>query len=227
MSGAAIVGVGGLGAPAAAALALCGAARLTLIDADRVELSNLPRQPLFGTSDVGRAKVEVAARRLRAAHPGLDVAVRAERLDAASGHRLLEGHAVVLDGTDSLESKVLLNRLALDLDVPLVHAGAIGLEGQLLSILPHRTACLRCLFVDLPDPDELPSCQQAGVLGPVVGAVGMAAAREALAVLRGRRPPLADRLAIFDGRRLLWRQVELRPNPRCPVCRAARRPSVD
>lgn len=219
--GAAIVGVGGLGAPAAAALAGAGI-DLTLIDPDQVELSNLPRQPLYGARDLGRAKAEVAAERLRAAHPtGVRIAARVERLERDSAARLLAGHAVIIDGTDSLVAKDLLNEVALALDVPLVHAGAVGLGGQLFTILPHRTACLRCLFPELPEASDLPTCQEAGVLGPVAGAVGIAAAREALAVCTGARPALADRLAILAGDSLTWRTVELRPNPSCPACRAA------
>jgi molybdopterin-synthase adenylyltransferase len=219
---AAIVGVGGLGAPAAAALAWAGATSLTLFDGDLVELSNLPRQPLFGTSDVGRRKVEAARERLRARHPHLRVEARCMRLDDGSARRELAGHDVILDGSDNLATKVLLNEVALALGVPLVHAGAVGLEGQLMTILPQESACLRCLFVDLPQADDLPSCQEAGILGPVVGALGLAAAREAVSVLCGRRPRLADRLAILAGRTLAWRAIELRANPRCPSCRAAR-----
>ena len=108
--------------------------------------------------------------------------------------------------------------MALGLGVPLVHAGVLGLDGQLMTIVPHQTACLRCLFVELPPEDEIPSCQQAGILGPVVGAVGLAAAREAHAIIEGRSAPLANHLAILDGAALRWRQIELRRNPRCPAC---------
>lgn len=220
--GAALVGVGGIGAPAAAALAASGVAHLTLVDPDVVEPSNLPRQPLYGTGDVGAPKVEVAARRLAGAYPGLRVRALSERVDAANAARILAGHAVVLDGTDGLPSKALLNDAALELRTPLVHAGALGLDGQLLTILPGRTACLRCLFPELPDADDLPTCQQAGILGPVVGAIGLAAAAEAARVVAGTRPALAGRLAILDGARLLWRSVAVPPNPRCPACDAAR-----
>jgi adenylyltransferase/sulfurtransferase len=219
--GAVIVGVGGLGAPAAAALAAAGIARLGLIDADVVEHSNLPRQPLYGSDDVGRAKVEVAAQRLRAARADLTTIVHQARVEADSATRLLAGYDVILDGTDSLTSKALLNESALALGIPLVHAGAVGLEGQLLTIQPGRSACLRCLFPELADDDDLPTCQQSGILGPVVGAVGLAAASEALRVVRGEPPELANRLAMLDGARLRWRTIELEPNPRCPSCAAA------
>lgn len=219
--GVAIVGVGGLGAPAAAALAAAGIRKLTLLDHDVVEASNLPRQPLYGWHDAGSPKAEVAAARLRRAHPLTEIDALVARVEATTALDLLAGHDAIVDGTDGLDAKVLLNQTALALGTPLVHAGAVGFEGQLTSILPRETACLRCLFVELPDPDEMPTCQQAGILGPVVGAIGFAAAREALALGAGRRPPLADRLAIFSGRSLAWRTIELRRNPRCPACAAS------
>lgn len=224
--GAVLVGVGGLGAPAAAALAASGVKHLTIVDPDVVEVSNLPRQPLYGLPDVGAAKVEVAARRLAAAHPGLAIRPLRDRVDAANAERILGGHEVILDGTDGLSSKVLLNEAALALGTPLVHAGALGFDGQVLTILPGRTACLRCLFPELPDEDELPTCQQAGILGPVVGATGFVVAGEAARLLAGAPPALAGRLAILDGLRLTWRTVTVRPNPRCPACDAAHRPGA-
>jgi len=216
-----IVGVGGLGAPAAAALAAAGVDRLGLVDPDVVELSNLPRQPLYGDGDIGQPKVEAAARRLRERFRSLAVDTAHARVEPGSVRPLLTGYRVIVDGTDGLASKALLNDAALELDVPLVHAGAVGLDGQLFSILPRRSACLRCLFPELPREDDLPTCQQAGILGPVVGLVGLAAAREAAAIVAGSSPALANRLAILDGARLRWRTIALRPNRRCPSCGAA------
>ncbi|MFP6665307.1 MAG: HesA/MoeB/ThiF family protein [Deltaproteobacteria bacterium] len=214
----AIVGIGGLGAPAAALLAASAEAHLTLIDDDRVDLSNLPRQPLYGESDLGRAKVEAAAAGLSRHYPRLTIRTHIERLEPANADRLLAEADVILDGTDNLDTKILLNEIALRRRTPLVHAGVLGLDGQLMSILPGESACLRCLFVEHPESDELPTCQQAGILAPVVGAIGLAAAREALYILRGTRPPLADRFAILDGRRLRWRTLILRRRPQCVAC---------
>jgi adenylyltransferase/sulfurtransferase len=218
-----LVGLGGLGVPAAAVLAEGGARSLRLIDGDRVELSNLPRQPLYTRADIGRPKVEVAAERLLARFPDARVTTHPERLEHDSVARLLADAAVILDGTDSFASKLLLNQAAIRLGVPLVHAGVLGMDGQLFTILPGETACLRCLFAEVPPDDELPSCQQAGVLGAVVAAVGMAAAREAAAVLGGVRPPLAGRLAILEGTRLRWRVVELSRRRGCAVCQGGGR----
>ncbi len=214
---AAIVGVGGLGAPAAVALGHTGAT-LTLFDPDVVETSNLPRQPTYGHRDVGKPKAECTAQRLRSHHPEIEVEACVTTIDAQHGRSLLSGHDVIIDATDGMPVKALLNELALELDIPLVHAGVLGLDGQLMTIEPRRSACLRCLFVELPPEDELASCQQAGILGPVVGAVGLAAAREARAILDQRPPALENRFAILDGAALRWRSIELRRNPRCPSC---------
>lgn len=212
----AIIGVGGLGTPAAAALAAAGVS-LRLIDPDFVEPSNLPRQPLFGTGDIGKAKARVAAQRLGRAHPGLDIEALVDLVEEDNASDLLWGCTTLLDATDGLAAKTLLNAVAVESGVALVHAGVLGLEGQLMTIRPAETACLRCLFVELPEEDELPTCQQAGILGPVVGLIGLAAAGEALALAQGRRAPLENRLAILDARRLRWREVALRPNPACPL----------
>lgn len=212
-----MVGVGGLGTPAAVALAQAHAS-LSLFDPDVVELSNLPRQPAYGHDDVGKPKATTTERRLRETHPGIDVRSHTVAIDRDKGRSLLRDHAVIVDATDGMESKVLLNELALELETPLVHAGVVGLDGQLMTILPGRSACLRCLFVELPEEDDLPTCQQAGVLGPVVGAVGLASAREAATILEARPARLANRLAILDASALRWRSIDLRRNPRCPAC---------
>ncbi len=215
-----LVGLGGLGTPAAAALVQAGARHLRLIDDDHVELSNLPRQPLYGTDDLGRLKVDAAADRLRAAanDAGLALEIIPSRLGPDNADTLLGDAVAILDGTDGVTSKLLLNEAAIRHHIPLVHAGAVGTDGQLVTILPGETACVRCLFPDLRETDELATCQQSGILGPVVGAIGLRMAAEALAIAAGRRPELAGRLAMLDGVRLRWRTIELRRNPRCPTC---------
>ena len=216
-----LIGIGGLGAPAAATLVQAGVRHLRLIDDDRVELSNLPRQPLFGTGDLGQLKVEAAARRLEAfaaGRGGLHVETLATRLDAANADVLLDRALALLDGTDGLASKLVLNDAAVRHGVPLVHAGALGTDGQLMTILPGETACLRCLFPELHESDDFASCQQAGVLGPLVGAVGVRMATEGLALSRGERPSLAGRLAMLDGIGLRWRTIEVRRNIDCRSC---------
>lgn len=212
-----IVGVGGLGAAAALELASRGVDRLGLVDGDRVEVSNLHRQILHETPDLGRSKAEVAAEKLRRLRPSLVAEPRVERVtsdDAAAG--ILGGYDVVIDATDNAEAKFLLNDFCVSRGKPLVHAGVIGLRGQLFTILPGRGACLRCLFPELPSEDEAGSCRDAGVLGPLAALIGVLQARAALRVLAGR--PDAGRLLSIDARSLVVREVRLRRSSHCPLC---------
>jgi len=216
-----VVGVGGLGAPAAAALAEAGVGTIGLVDPDTVDLSNLHRQPLYATADLGRAKVDVAATRLAVSTPAPRVVTwrrRFERDDVA----LLRDFDVVLDGTDSLAAKFCVNDAAVAAGVPLVHARVTGLDAQLMTILPGTSACYRCVFEEAPPPDEVPSCEEAGVLGPLPALAGTLQAAEAVRILCGGRAAFADRLLTFDARAGKSRLVPLAPNPRCPVCDAGR-----
>src|SRR5262245_64028022 len=212
-----VVGVGGLGSPAAMALAGAGVGTIGLVDPDRVEPSNLHRQPLYGEADVGRPKVDAAAARLRAGHPRLRVETAAVRFVAGSS-ALLGGFDVVLDGTDSVAAKFDVNDAAVAAGVPLVHAGAIGWQAQLLTVLPGTSACYRCLFEEPPPPDEVASCQEAGVLGPTVVLAGTLQAAEAIRLLSGTAPSFADRLLAIDTRTGTWRRVAVRRRPGCPAC---------
>ena len=219
----AIVGIGGLGAPATALLATLGACDLRLIDDDCVEISNLPRQPLFGNNDLGTPKAQAAARHIKASQdrntmPPGGVEFCATRLSEANAAELLAGVAIVVDGSDNLATKSLLNRWCCQAGIALVHAGAVGWEGQLTTILPGRSACLDCLFPDLSEESAGGSCEQDGILGPVVGAIGLAAAREAHAFLQDRPPPLAGRIGILNGRTLAWRSIAIPKRPDCPTC---------
>jgi molybdopterin/thiamine biosynthesis adenylyltransferase len=208
MKTAVILGVGGLGCPAALALAESGyPVRLVLVDPDRVERSNLARQILFGDADAGQPKAEVAARKLRAEG-------RVMRFEPATAEELLAGCDVLLDGTDNFETRFHANDEAVKRRIPLVHGAALGWTGQLVTILPGRTACLRCLF-ERP-PDNLPTCAEAGVLGPLCGLVGAAMAEAALAVLAGK--PEAGVLHRWDALRGTDRPLTLRRDPSCAAC---------
>ena len=214
-----IVGVGGLGAPAAETLAAAGVGTLGLVDPDRVEPSNLHRQSLYGSADVGHPKVEVTAERLQAAHPWL----RTEtwRLRFGPEHAaLVGGFDVVLDGTDTIAAKFTVNDAAVAAGVPLVHAGVLGFRAQLVTVLPGASACYRCLFEEPPPPGDVPSCEEAGVLGPTAALAAALQAAEALRVLSGR-PALAGRLLSIDLLAGRHRLVPIEPNPRCPACATA------
>lgn len=209
----AIVGVGGLGCPAALALAAAGVGTLVLVDGDVVEPSNLPRQILYGDADLGRPKVEVAATRLAEGFPGTRVVGIPDHLTRATAAPHLEGCDVVLDGTDQAETKYLLNDVAVGAAMTLVHAGVVGLHGQVLTILPGRTACLRCLFPVEPAEGEVPTCQEAGVLGPVAGTIASVQAAEALRYLLGL--PAGGRLLTYDAARQRWRAIAVARRPGC------------
>jgi molybdopterin/thiamine biosynthesis adenylyltransferase len=214
-----IVGVGGLGSPAAMALADAGVGTLGLVDPDTVELSNLHRQPLYLESDVGSPKVDAAATRLRVEHPALRVETWRTRFDLDTAP-LLDGFDVVLDGTDSVAAKFAVNDAAVARRVPLIHAGAIGTRAQLLTILPGETACYRCLFEEPPPADEVASCEEAGVLGPVVVLAGSLQAADAIRLLSGAAPLFAGRLLAFDTGAGSWRRIVVAPRPGCPACGA-------
>jgi molybdopterin/thiamine biosynthesis adenylyltransferase len=209
-----VVGVGGLGAPAAMALAAAGVGTLVLVDPDRVEISNLHRQPLYETADVGYTKVDVAAARLRARHPRLGVEPRQARF--APEHAA--GCDVVLDGTDSIAAKFLVNDACVAAGVPLVHAGVLGFRAQILTVLPGRSACYRCVFEEPPPPGDVPSCQEAGVLGPLPALAGALQAAEAVRLVTGSPAAHADRLLSCDLAAGRWRVLPVAARPSCPAC---------
>jgi adenylyltransferase/sulfurtransferase len=213
--------MGGLGCPAALALAP-HVDRLGLCDHDAVDLSNLGRQILYRSSDLGRPKVEVARGVLCARGVRAEIIVHPRRLDASS-LGMLGDYDVVLDGTDDLPTKFLLNDACLDAGVPLIHAGVVGLTGQLMTVA-RPTACYRCLFEAPPTSFRVATCGDSGILGPVAGVVGALQAKEAALVLAGA-PQLAGRLLVFDARAGSRRTVSFRPRPGC-VCRGAARPSL-
>lgn len=215
-----LLGVGGLGCPAALALAESGRAlELVLVDDDRVERSNLARQILFRADDAGAAKVRVAAERL--ARPGLKIEPREERFDATTAAALLAGADLLLDGTDDAATRFRASDAACAAGVPLVHGAALGWTGQLLTVLPGRTACLRCLFEE--PPAAAPRCADAGVAGPLCGVVGAAMAAEALAVLDGR-PRAAGALVRWDGETCRERRLAVPRDPACPACGRGAKP---
>ncbi len=217
-SGVVVIGVGALGTAAANELASGGIARLGLVDGDRVELSNLHRQLLHGPLDLGRPKAEVAAEKLCALHPAVQVVPRTERFSLRNADEILEGYDVAIDGTDNAAAKFALNDACVERGMPLVHAGVVGLSGQLLTIVPPETACLRCLFPEAPDDDEVASCSQAGILGPLAAMIGVLEAREALALVAGNEAYSAGRLLTIDARGLRTREIPLRRSATCPVC---------
>ena len=211
-----IIGMGGLGCPAAVALAEAGARRLTLVDGDVVETSNLHRQPLYGPEDVGRPKVEVAGERLSQAFPGLEVETWARRVGPPDVEPLLARHALAIDGTDSVAAKFLLSDAVARTGTPLVSGGVVQWGGQAMRIDPGG-ACLRCLYGTAPREDEVPTCARAGVLGSLAGVLG---ALQASLALGPASPAGRSTLHVVDGRTLRFRTLTVRRVPDCPGCGA-------
>jgi molybdopterin-synthase adenylyltransferase len=220
LGGAIIIGMGGLGCPASLALAQGNVRRLTLVDGDRVELSNLPRQPWYRTEDVGRPKVEVAEERLRAAFPELGVTSVFQRAEPGMLEALVKGHDVVIDGTDSVRTKYFLSDAVARTGVPLVFGGVVQFEARAFRIV-RGGPCLRCLFGEEPSEEDVPTCARAGVLGALAGVAGALQARLAFAP---SEPPGEAELHVVDGRgELRVRVLRVKQLPGCKGCSPERR----
>lgn len=217
----AIVGVGGLGCPASLSLALAGVPRLTLVDPDVVDVTNLHRQPWHHPADVGRPKVRSAAEKLARVAPGLVVELRQERISAGNVLELFAAHALVLDCTDGVGTKFLLSDASVLSGTPTVYAGVLRFEGLALRI-ERGGPCLRCLF-ETP-PTDVPTCAEAGVLGAMAGVVG---GLQATLALRPNAEQGTGVLHVVDGREGTFRQVRLTRRPGCAACGEGARPVLE
>jgi molybdopterin/thiamine biosynthesis adenylyltransferase len=211
-----VVGAGALGSPVASYLAGAGVGRLGIVDADEVEVSNLPRQPLHFTPDVGVAKVHSAAAKLRFLNP--DVVV--EPYQARFGPAMLEGADLVVDCSDSFETRYEVNAACCAARIPLVEGGVVGLTGLVMAIRPGETACYRCAFPEAPA--DAPGCAEAGVLGPAAGVIGSLQALEALKLLAGLEEPLLDAFLQVDLHDHTFLRVSTSRRADCPDCGAMR-----
>jgi len=213
-----VIGAGALGSPAATYLAAAGVGQLGIVDPDRVELSNLHRQPLHFTPDVGRPKAEVAGAKLNLLNPEVVVETHPVELTDRNAEAVVMGADVVLDCTDSFESRYLVNDACCAQDVPLVEAGVAAFEGLVLSVRPGESACYRCVFPSAPPAGSQRSCREAGVLGAMAGIVGSIQALEALKLLTGVGEPLLDRMLQIDGRDMAQLVVHTSRRAGCPAC---------
>ena len=214
----AVVGIGGLGSPVALYLAAAGVGTLGLIDFDVVDVSNLQRQVLFGSADVGRPKVAAAAERLQQANPHVVLEPHPVQLTSANALEILGAYDVVVDGTDNFPTRYLVNDACVLLGKPYVYGSILRFEGQ-LSVFDARTGpCYRCLFREPPPPGLVPSCAEGGVLGVLPGIIGSVQALETIKLIIGKGETLAGRILVFDAFRFRWRELKLRKNPECPLC---------
>lgn len=213
-----VVGAGGLGSPIALYLAAAGVGAIGLIDADVVDLSNLQRQVIHHTSDIGRPKVVSAQEKMVAINPDVKVVAYQENIDADNALKIFGDFEYVIDGTDNFPAKFLINDAAYFAKKPLVHGGILRFEGQLFTILPGTSACYRCVFPEPPPAGLIPTCQEAGVLGALAGLIGTLQGTEVLKLILGIGKPLTDRILKYDAFRTQFREVPIRRNPNCPLC---------
>jgi adenylyltransferase/sulfurtransferase len=213
-----VIGAGGLGSPAALYLAAAGVGTIGLVEFDAVDETNLQRQILYGTPDIGRPKVEVAAERLTAQNPLVTVVPHAEVFDTANALALVSNYDVVVDGTDNFPTRYLVNDACVMAKRPNVYGSVSRFEGQAAVFATAEGPCYRCLHPEPPPPGLIANCADAGVLGVMPGIIGTIQATEALKVVAGIGEPLVGRLLLFDALRMQSRVISLPRDPECPVC---------
>ena len=213
-----VVGAGGLGAPVLSYLVAAGVGRVGLIDDDDVQLSNLHRQILYTTCDIGRSKAECAADRLSALNPEVKLEAHEARFTAANARRLVAQYAVIVNAVDNFPARYLLNDACVLERRTLVDGAVLEMMGVAMTTKGGESTCYRCLFPVPPPPEGTPVCSEAGVLGPVPGVIGAVQALEVLKVLTGAGEPLYDRLLQFDGAALTFHEVAVARSATCAVC---------
>lgn len=219
-----LVGAGGLGSAAALYLAAAGIGTLGIVDFDLVDRTNLQRQILHGTSDIGRAKTDSARARLHETNPHVAVETFPERLSSHNALELFKRFDIIVDGSDNFPTRYLINDACVLLGKPNVYGAVFRFDGQVSVFFATNGPCYRCLYAEPPPPDLVPSCAEGGILGVLPGIIGSLQALEAIKLIVGVGETLVGRLLLFDGRRMQFRELALEKDPDCPVCGA--RPTV-
>ena len=212
----ALVGAGGIAGGVLPALTGAGVGNLTIIDNDRVELSNLQRQPIYESDEVGERKVDLAARFVGKRNPHVEVRTVADRIDPGNGEAILSGHDLIIDGTDNFATRLTVSDAAIRLGIPLISAAAQQFQGQVA--LFRGRPCYRCFVGDAFDADDCDTCAELGVLGALTGTVGNFAALMAIREIVGIGPNAAGTLHLLDGASLSWRAIRLTADPSCRTC---------
>ncbi|HEV2298398.1 MAG TPA: molybdopterin-synthase adenylyltransferase MoeB [Candidatus Acidoferrales bacterium] len=213
-----MIGSGGLGAPLGLYLAAAGVGRLGIVDFDAVDFTNLQRQVVFGTSDVGRKKLEAARERLQNLNPEIRIDTFETKLTSENALDILRDYDIVVDGTDNFPTRYLVNDACVLLGKPNVYGSIFRFEGQASIFGYPGGPCYRCLYPEPPPPGLVPSCAEGGVLGVLPGIIGCIQAMETLKLILGKGEPLVGRLLLFDALGLRFRELKLRKNPDCPIC---------
>ena len=215
-----IIGAGGLGAPAAMYLAAAGVGTIGIADADEVDLSNLQRQIIHTTADIGKPKVESAKETMLAINPDITVNTYQEFIDSDNIMEIIRDYDFILDGTDNFPAKFLINDACVMVGKPFTHAGIIRFQGQIMTFVPGQGPCYRCVFRNPPPKDAVPTCKQAGVIGAMAGVIGCLQAMEAIKFITGAGELLTGKLLMYDALRNEFHTVNIRKDPECPVCSA-------
>ena len=213
-----VVGAGGLGSPVALYLAAAGVGTIGLIDSDIVDISNLQRQVLHHTPDVGRSKVQSAKEKIEALNPDVNVETYETRFGQENAIDLIKPYDIVIDGVDNFPAKFLINDACYFSEKPLIHGGILRFEGRVFSIFPGQSACYRCIFKQPPPAGLVPSCQEAGIIGAVAGIIGTIQATEAIKIVLGIGQPLTNRILDFDAQKTTFREIKTKRNPKCILC---------
>ncbi len=212
------VGAGGLGAPLALYLAAAGVGTIGLVDFDVVDFTNLQRQVLYTTEDVGRPKLQVAKERLQAMNPNIEVRTYETRLTRENALEIFADYDIIVDGTDNFATRYLVNDACVLLGKPNVYGSIFRFEGQASVFWAKEGPCYRCLYPEPPPPGLVPSCAEGGVLGVLPGVIGTIQAMETIKLILGKGEPLMGRLLLFNALKMQFRELKLRKNPNCPVC---------
>lgn len=213
-----VVGAGGLGSPSLYYLAAAGIGTLGIVDNDVIDLSNLQRQILHRTTDIGKPKTDSAEKQLRALNPGVTVEKHQVRLSRDNVEKIIQRYDVIIDGVDNFATRFLLHDACYFAGKPFVEAGVLQFLGQIMTVLPGEGPCYRCVFPEPPPPGTVPSCQEAGILGAVAGVLGILQATEAIKLILGIGKPLNGRLIIFEALSGSFREVAFKRNSKCPLC---------
>lgn len=213
-----LIGAGGLGSPLGLYLAAAGVGRLGLVDFDVVDFSNLQRQIIHGTPDVGRPKLQSARDRLQAINPEVRLDLYESHITRQNALELLRPYDLVIDGTDNFPTRYLVNDACVLLGKPNIYGSIFRFDGQASVFVPGEGPCYRCLYPEPPPPGEVPSCAEGGVLGILPGIIGCIQATEAIKLLLGQGSPLVGRLLLYDALQMSFREFKIRRNPKCPIC---------
>ena len=213
-----IIGAGGLGAPAALYLAAAGVGTIGIVDADEVDLSNLQRQVIHTTNDVGKAKVKSAAETMEAINPDVTVKTYRTFVDSTNIMDLIKDYDFIIDGTDNFPAKFLINDACVMAEKPFSHAGIIRFKGQLMTYVPGEGPCYRCVFKNPPPKDAVPTCKQAGVIGAMGGVIGSLQAMEAIKYIIGKGDLLTGKLLTYDALKMEFHTIKLPKDDHCAVC---------